>query len=153
MAYTKEARKEYREKNREQILAYQREWYRQHPEKQREYERHRDKATRDAWQKKYKAEHKEHLRECFKKSAFKRYMNARLAIIKVLGGRCIKCGFDDFKALECHHKYGGGNKERRNRMGTLVNDYRYYQQMLKHPQDYELLCSNCHAILNWNISH
>jgi len=150
MAYTKETRKEYREKNRERILAYQRKWHAEHPERTREYEKHRDKATRDAWQKKYKEEHKEHLRECFKKSAFKRYMKARMAIIDALGGKCIKCEFNDFRALEVHHKLSDGGKERKI---YGVNNYRYYQGLLTHLGDLELLCSNCHAILNWYKKH
>jgi len=153
MPQTKEERRKYRQRARDRILATQRAWYKAHPEKQKEYESHRSKEKRDAWHKQYKAEHKDHLLECSKVSAFKRYIKARMAVIQSLGGKCLQCGFNDFRALEVHHKDGGGSRERRNRMGTLVNDYRYYRQMLTHLHDYELLCSNCHSILNWNQKH
>lgn len=138
---------------REEKLEYQRRWYQEHPNKQREYEARRDKAKRAKWQKAYRTKHQAHFKELARLARFRRYWQARKAVIDALGGKCAECGFSDFRALECHHKYGEGNKERRNRMGTLVNDYRYYRQMLTHLQDYELLCSNCHAILNWDSRH
>lgn len=150
---TKELRKEYRQRNRDKLLAQQRAFYQKHPEKSKEYESHRNKEQRDKWQKEYVAIHRKHLSECGRIAALKRYKEARKAIVEVLGGKCVNCGFNDIRALEVHHKQGNGNKERRNRMGTLVNDYRYYRQMLTHLSDYELLCSNCHAILNWNGKH
>jgi len=153
MAYDKEVRKAYRDKNKERILAYQRKWYSEHPERNREYEQRRDKKHRTEWGRDYRERNRERVRYNARTSAYKRYIKARMGIIGALGGRCLTCGFNNFKALEVHHKKGEGNKERRNRMGTLVNDYRYYQQMLNHLEDYELLCSNCHAILNWDLSH
>ena len=151
---TKELRKEYRQKNRERILERQREWYHNHPEKQKEYESHRNKEQRDVWQKEYRTKHKEHLAECFKLSAFKRYWRARQAVVQALGGKCIKCGFSDIKALHVHHKDGGGTKERKlYGAGMSLTNYRYYQGLLKHLNDLELLCANCHSILNWNESH
>jgi len=151
---TKELRKEYREKNRDKILAQQRAFYKRHPEKQKEYEKNRNKEKREEWQRKYKADHKEHLYECFKISAFKRYWTARKAVVDALGGKCIKCGFTDIRALEVHHKNGGGTHERKTYgNGASVNDYRYYRGLLKHLTDLELLCSNCHSILNWNNRH
>lgn len=146
---TKELQAEYRDKNRDRINAYSRKWAAEHPEKVREHSARRDKAK----EKLYREINKDHLRELARLSAFRRYWQARKAVIDALGGRCIKCSFDDFRVLECHHKHSGGNKERRNSKGTLVHDYRYYGQMLNHLQDYELLCSNCHSVLTWNLRH
>lgn len=154
MAYDKKARKEYREKNRERILAYERKWYREHPEKGKEYESHRNKEQRDKWQKEYKAKHKEHFRECARLSALRRNAKARLEIINRLGGKCVKCGFSDIRALHIHHKFGGGNIERKfYGNGTAVTNYRYHQGLLEHLEDLELLCANCHAIVSWDKKH
>jgi len=139
---------------REEKLAYQREWYRKHPEKNKEYEARRDKAKRRKWEKAYRAKYKVHFRELARQARFKRYWKARKAIVDALGGKCIKCGFNDFRALEIHHKLGGGGEERKKYgNGIQLNDYRYYRDMLKHPDDLELLCSNCHSILNWDKKH
>ena len=78
---TKELRKEYRQKNREKLLAQQRAFYLNHPEKTREYESHRNKEQRAKWQKEYKVKHKEHLRECARLSAFRRNKEAHEEIV------------------------------------------------------------------------
>ena len=150
---TKENRKRYRERNKERILQRQREWYANHPEKVKEYEQRRDKKHRAEWARQYRAANKEQVRANARAAAYNRYITARMAVIEALGKCCNICGFDDFRALEVHHLLKNGNKERINRMGTRVNDYRYYRQMLTHLEDYQLLCSNCHSILNWNEKH
>lgn len=62
-----------------------------------------------------------------------------------LGGYCIKCGFDDIRALDLEHKNGGGRKERRHMGGN--NFYVYY---FTHPDEarkkLQVFCSNCNRI-------
>lgn len=70
------------------------------------------------------------------------------AIIDLLGGKCVKCGFTDCRALQIDHINGNSKDDPRNvrRGGTI-----YYTEVLKflitNPFQtfYQLLCANC----NW----
>lgn len=81
-----------------------------------------------------------------KKAQSKRdYARRRAAIMDRLGGACTHCQFSNPRALEVHHRDGGGNAERE-RLG-----WRYHLRLFKLPtdelrRDFELLCANCHAI-------
>lgn len=61
-----------------------------------------------------------------------------------LGGKCAKCGFSDFRALQVDHINGDGNVERH-----LLRRNDYYPNVLKSfladEKRYQLLCCNC----NW----
>jgi hypothetical protein len=67
----------------------------------------------------------------------------RHEILEFLGGCCVRCGFDDWRALQIDHVHGGGTKEIR-RIGS--NHQRaYYQHIREHANNYQCLCANC----NW----
>ena len=68
----------------------------------------------------------------------------RKEIIKMLGNKCKKCGFEDWRALQIDHVYGGGVQEIKQgkRPRTLS---RYKQKIERNPKNYQLLCANC----NW----
>lgn len=84
-----------------------------------------------------KKENKDHLRE---------YRNRiKLSMIDILGGKCIKCGFSDIRALQVDHIDSIGRKdEARNGKGGM-----YHKQVIKSvlnkENKYQLLCANC----NW----
>lgn len=66
----------------------------------------------------------------------------RQAILKKFGGKCVKCGFDDPRALQVDHINGGGQKEFKD-LGVR----RYYKNILEDKEGrYQLLCANCNAI-------
>jgi predicted nucleic acid-binding Zn ribbon protein len=69
----------------------------------------------------------------------RRFKEAKLKLIKKLGGKCMKCGFSDIMALEFHHL------EKR-------NDYQHnnerFLKFLKDNHKLQLLCANCHRILH-----
>ena len=71
------------------------------------------------------------------------YRNRKL-LIKRMGGCCIRCGFDDWRALQIDHVNGGGRKE----LKTIGkgNSKNYYISVLEDTSGkYQLLCANC----NW----
>jgi len=70
----------------------------------------------------------------------------RKELISMLGGRCIRCGFSDWRALQIDHVNGGGNQERK----QLNSPTRYYKAiratLVAGEQKYQLLCANCNQI-------
>lgn len=69
--------------------------------------------------------------------------NLRKALIDILGGKCIKCGFTDSRALQIDHIFGGGSKERKT---VKITYYKYIMnEILRESGKYQLLCANC----NW----
>lgn len=72
----------------------------------------------------------------------------RIKIISYLGGKCIKCGFTDIRALQLDHIHGHGNIITKHG----ANSGAIYHYYLSHPEQmeelttmYQVLCSNC----NW----
>ncbi len=65
------------------------------------------------------------------------------AIYDILGGKCVRCGFDDERALQIDHIDGKGNDERKIRgSGTLT----FYKHVIEvKGKGYQILCANC----NW----
>ena len=58
---------------------------------------------------------------------------------------CKRCGFDDIRALQIDHMYGGGRQHRiQLRQAGTTN---FYQWLWKqdYPEGYQVLCANC----NW----
>lgn len=65
----------------------------------------------------------------------------RKQVIAVLGGKCIKCGFNDSRALQIDHVNSDGPEDRK-----LGNDnWKIYKTILQNPTNprYQLLCANC----------
>ena len=67
----------------------------------------------------------------------------RQEFLQKMGGKCVKCGFSDWRALQVDHINGGGGKE----IKTIGSSYpRYYKKILADKDGkYQLLCANC----NW----
>ena len=61
----------------------------------------------------------------------------REALVK-LGGKCIRCGEDDWHCLQIDHINGGGAKELRKVGSAGIN-----RKVLKGMPGYQLLCANC----------
>ena len=62
-------------------------------------------------------------------------------LYNIFGKRCIKCGFDDVRALQLDHVNGGGAEERRTKTAVQV-----WRNAINHPQYYQMLCANCNSI-------
>ena len=66
--------------------------------------------------------------------------------ITKLGGKCIKCGFSDIRALQFDHINGGGKRELK-RTGTMT---RYIAVLKDNGTKYQLLCANCNWIKKYD---
>ena len=67
--------------------------------------------------------------------------NRRRRILESLGSICIRCGFADPRALQVDHISGNGRKH----MEMFTSTRSYYSYVLRHPEEFQLLCANC----NW----
>ena len=108
------------------------------------YQENREKILEHCGQ--YNQEHKEEYRAYHKQysskvkmDAFIHYGNGKLA--------CVKCGFDDIRALSIDHIDGGGGKHRRS-LGTQGWSRSFYVWLRKqgYPEGYQTLCMNCQWI-------
>jgi 5-methylcytosine-specific restriction endonuclease McrA len=83
----------------------------------------------------YRLEHPNYNRDRLRK--------VRQLVLKTFGGKCARCGYDDWRALQIDHINGGGHAERKNSGGSES----YYRRILKGEKSgkYQLLCANC----NW----
>jgi hypothetical protein len=65
----------------------------------------------------------------------------RRRLLDALGGKCITCGFSDWRALQIDHTNGDGRSDP-HRYGSRNN---YAKVVLANPSKYQVLCANC----NW----
>ena len=70
-------------------------------------------------------------------------LETRLKILDLLGGKCMRCGFSDFRALQVDHVNGGGSAAYR--AGLFRDAFSRLREIQEHPEQYQLLCANC----NW----
>ena len=108
------------------------------------YEKQRDSTTdsKRNSQRKYRDNNREKVRQSQRESKLKK----KEEIHSLLGNKCIKCGFNDNRALQIDHIYGGGYIERKE---YNKNPSKYYKNILtsilSFENKYQLLCANC----NW----
>jgi hypothetical protein len=81
--------------------------------------------------------------EAHKVAAKARRTKRRLEIIALLGGRCVKCSFDDPRALQIDHINGGGRQDE-----ARATAYKLYKAVENDTsrEIYQLLCANCNQI-------
>lgn len=130
---------------------YQR-YRRLHPERVKEQERLRNQRRaeyRHQWQEEHpdqvsasKQAYRERNQEKVREYSYSKRVRNRLEVLNALGGKCIRCGIDDWRVLQIDHINGGGNKERK----QVTSIDRYYKDMLLTPEKYQVLCANCHQI-------
>jgi Zn-finger protein len=74
-------------------------------------------------------------------------LHQRQKMITILGGKCVKCGFADIRALQIDHVNGGGCKEFKEDGFVRTN---YHNKVMEDKSgSYQLLCANC----NWIKRH
>lgn len=74
--------------------------------------------------------------------------NLRIEVLTHYGNgkmACIKCGFDDMRALSIDHIEGEGNKQRKE-LGKQYLNFYYWLKQQGFPKGYQTLCLNCQRI-------
>ncbi len=137
--------------------------------KNKDQSRHWTPEKKKAWSKEYYLKHREHYikynaeyRRTHKEKLQAKYQAykerglllniKRLKINKVdiisyySNGtmKCLKCGFDDIRALQIDHINGGGTKHRRE-LGRTGDAFYRWLRLNNYPEGYQVLCCNC----NW----
>ena len=72
----------------------------------------------------------------------------KLRLFRLMGGKCVKCGFTDHRALQIDHVDGGGSKEMKEEfrcLGRNIYLKAVEKSYLEDEGKYQLLCANC----NW----
>src|SRR5438046_10761531 len=64
-------------------------------------------------------------------------------VFDALGGKCVKCGFTDVRALQVDH-IDATTKRNAEPGGVLL--YRLLRHGTRQLKDFQLLCCNCHCI-------
>ena len=86
----------------------------------------------------------------FKERAKKYQNKLRIELMLLLGTKCVRCGFDDIRALQIDHIEGKGHNERVNIFGSIRLMYRYYRDNPEQAKKkLQILCANC----NWIKKH
>ena len=96
---------------------------------------------------------KEYNRESYKRRSEQRKTDLRTAATRShhkqrkeamdrLGGKCVRCGFKDARALQFNHINGGGMAERKARSNYTI----IHEVADGFRNDIELLCANCNQI-------
>ena len=73
----------------------------------------------------------------------RQYWSLRKQAIAAYGGKCVRCGFNDIRALQFDHVNGGGEKHRKT---VSVRMLLYWLKKNNYPSDFQLLCANCNFI-------
>jgi hypothetical protein len=71
----------------------------------------------------------------------------RAQFLDDLGGRCVRCGFSDPRALQVDHVAGRNGQPR-----GATNSRKFYEYVLAHREEFQLLCANCNIIKKMELS-
>lgn len=129
-------------KNRAEVNRKRRERYKSDTNyRLKELQRSRDYACRnpDIIRAK-KKEYWEQNKVKHRRLSYKWQSNRIQVVIRLLGSKCIRCGFNNLPALQIHHKT---DKDRK--LDFLKLDYDLNKL--------ELLCANCHMIEHYNKNY
>lgn len=66
----------------------------------------------------------------------------RRETLTLLGGRCVRCGFSDTRALQVDHIGGGGNRLR----DEHRSQWNMNRLVKERPELFQLLCANCNCL-------
>lgn len=131
---TKEYARQYRQKNREKLREYQRNYFAKIREK-RALQLHMG----------YLRNREEKLQK-----AKERGWLAKFKVLEYYGGgkcACVRCSYDDIRALTIDHINGGGQKQRKESR-VIPSGTHFYSYLIKqnYPKGFQTLCTNCQRI-------
>lgn len=127
-------REKHREESRLKNRLWMREWRKSHPEEARERDR------------RFYREHYQEQKEIRNKRVKEALLKLKTEILTHYGNgklACIRCGFNDIRALSIDHIEGGGRKDRK-KFAHNVSFYRWLRQ--NYPIGLQTLCMNCQFI-------
>ena len=75
----------------------------------------------------------------------------KVELFKLLGNKCVICGFEDFRALQLDHKNGKGHQERKRLWGGGTYYAKILEKVKAGNKDYQILCANCNWIKKWDL--
>ena len=96
---------------------------------------------RIAYYKMYRTKYKERLKGY--KQAYEQRIRERL--FRLLGEKCVRCGFSDKRALQIDHINGDGHYDKHRCRASSVMHRRVCDSIERGEKRYQLLCANC----NW----
>lgn len=136
-----ERNKRWQKDNRGKYLASKRKWARKKAKDPIYCEKRRENHRR------FERKHKQ--RRTMEKKKYR--LNARFDLIALMGGRCVKCGFSDHRALQIDHKNASDTKW----INSKPTGYIFYRKLLREEYDisqFQLLCANCSWIKRWELN-
>lgn len=126
---------------------YYRDYYKKHIERKRKQHRdyyHKNKTKRIEYQRQWLDQNREHHRTVSRDANHR----VRIELINFLGGKCCKCGVDDWRVLQVDHTNGDGYLDRKKEREGHCN-WSKLKNIKENPTKYQLLCANC----NWIKRH
>ena len=85
-------------------------------------------------------------KELRKKKAREKYARTKKMVTELLGGKCMRCGFEDKRVLQVDHINGGGSKHFKVK-GSAYTTYAEMVGSIKNKEKlYQLLCANCNLV-------
>ena len=78
-----------------------------------------------------------------KQSLIENRRRLRREVLDAYGGKCVRCGFSDERALQIDHVDGGGCQHRKQFGGQV--SFMYWLRRVGFPKNFQILCANC----NW----
>lgn len=96
-----------------------------------------------------KDNHHSNCKKCMHVKLQDRFEKHREYIINMLGGKCIRCGYDKcIDALDLHHR------DPNEKDFTLSQKWTYkLDKLIEEAKKCDLLCSNCHRELHYKEKH
>ena len=75
----------------------------------------------------------------------------RLKLLGILGGKCVHCGFSDFRALQFDHINSDGPASKKRFRTTTVMIYYYLKHIEEARLTLQVLCANCNWIKRYEL--
>jgi len=158
------AKKELTPEEREKRREYYRQWCAKNKDKVREDARIRAQEWRDKNPERAKAiwkKHRDKRAQRWKENPespdlvrtreyqFRWAVEQRVKLLELFGGKCVRCGFSDPRALQIDHVHGGGAEHRRRVAWSVM-----YREMAAEVGSgkYQLLCANCNCIKRYECN-